>query len=123
MVKWKYFATSHGKGVVDGIGGAAKSNVHRRVMSKGANARVVQRSCDFASVAQGSWKVVNVLHVSQDEISKMIQIENPWEMVKDAPGVSRIHKVDITYTSVIVVSANCFTQTQILRPSFHSSTR
>ena len=30
----KYFATSHGKGVVDGIGGRAKSIVRRKVMSK-----------------------------------------------------------------------------------------
>ena len=32
--RWQYFATSHGKGIVDGIGGAAKSCVRRRVMRK-----------------------------------------------------------------------------------------
>ena len=31
---WKYFATSHGKGVVDGVGGRAKSLVRQKVMSK-----------------------------------------------------------------------------------------
>ena len=30
---WKFSATSHGKGVVDGIGGNVKSNVRRQVMS------------------------------------------------------------------------------------------
>ena len=34
-VKWPYFATSHCKGVVDGIGGSAKSLVRQKVMSKG----------------------------------------------------------------------------------------
>ena len=83
-VQWKYFATSHGKGVVDGIGGAVKSNVRRRVMSKGVNARVVQSSSDFASVAKECLKDVNLLHVSDAEISTMMKRENPWEMVKDA---------------------------------------
>ena len=31
---WKYFATSHGKGAIDGIGGNAKSLVRRKVMCK-----------------------------------------------------------------------------------------
>ena len=30
-VTWKYFETSHGKGVCDGIGGTLKSNVARHV--------------------------------------------------------------------------------------------
>ena len=31
---WDYFATGHGKGVVDGIGGEAKSMVQQQVLSK-----------------------------------------------------------------------------------------
>ena len=40
----EFSVTSHRKGVVDGIGGAAKSAVKRRVMSKGQNAAVEQNS-------------------------------------------------------------------------------
>ena len=32
---WKFSATSHRKGVVDGVGGKVKSMVRRKVMSKG----------------------------------------------------------------------------------------
>ena len=32
-IKWYYFATSHGKGVVDGIGGTVKRAVWRHVRS------------------------------------------------------------------------------------------
>ena len=46
-VSWKYFATSHGKGVVDGIGGSAKSLVRKKVMNQGKNAVIVQNSADF----------------------------------------------------------------------------
>ena len=45
---WKYFATSHGKGVVDGIGRQAKSIVRNGVLSKGRAAAIVQSSKDFA---------------------------------------------------------------------------
>ncbi|KAK2706981.1 hypothetical protein QYM36_014865 [Artemia franciscana] len=50
---WKYFATSHGKGVVSGIRGNAKSLVRRSVISKGFNAMVVQSYNDFACAANG----------------------------------------------------------------------
>ena len=33
-IKWNFFATSHGKGVVDGIGGTIKRAVWRRVKSE-----------------------------------------------------------------------------------------
>ena len=34
---WKFSATAHGKGVVDGVGGRVKSLVHKKVMSLGKN--------------------------------------------------------------------------------------
>ena len=51
FVEWEYFATSHGKGVVDGIGGTAKSSVRRKVMSKRVDAEIVLCSTYFANVA------------------------------------------------------------------------
>lgn len=47
---WKYFAASHDKGVVDGVGGHAKSLVYRQVMSKSKKAPIVQNAKDFSSV-------------------------------------------------------------------------
>lgn len=31
---WNFFATSHGKGAVDGVGGAIKRLVHRQIMGR-----------------------------------------------------------------------------------------
>ena len=47
---WKYFATSHGKGIIDGVGGRAKSLVRQAVMSKADDAPIVQTSEDFFNV-------------------------------------------------------------------------
>ena len=57
-VSWKYFATSYGKGVVDGIGGSAKSLVRKSVMNQGKNAVIVQNSADFYKVAKDDIVVV-----------------------------------------------------------------
>ena len=92
-VSWKYFATSHGKGVVDGIGGSAKSLVRKRVMSKGENAVVVQTSMDFYQVAKDNMKEVTVLHISETEIFEFVNAYKPWENVKYAVGISKMHIV------------------------------
>ena len=39
----KYFATSHGKGVVYGIGGAATARVCEQIRGRGPGAVVVQK--------------------------------------------------------------------------------
>ena len=40
-VSWKYFATLHGKGVVDGFGDAAKTRVREQARNKGKGSIVV----------------------------------------------------------------------------------
>ena len=49
---WKYFVTSHGKGLVDGIGGKAKALVWAKVMSTGDDKIIVQSSNNFSKVAE-----------------------------------------------------------------------
>ena len=74
---WKYFATSHGKGIVDGIGGRAKSIVRTEVMSKKTQRTVVQSSKDFARTAGRLSDKTTVIHISQEEIDKHIN-EIKW---------------------------------------------
>lgn len=89
-VEWKYFATSHGKGVVDGIGGSAKSLVRQSVMARG-NGVIVQGAHDFAKEVKKLMPNINVKYVSQEKICKSINIRNPWCGVKDVPGVRKAH--------------------------------
>ena len=73
---WKYFATSHGTGIVDGVGGRAKSIVRTAVMSKKADAPVVQPSSDFAGKLL---EKTTVFHISQMQIDEHAKKLNPWE--------------------------------------------
>lgn len=92
---WKYFCTSHGKGIVDGIGGRAKYLVRSAMMNQ-SNDLVVQSSLDFANVASSLMKKTNVFHISQKEIlllSSNIVKDEEWQNVKPIPGLKEIHVV------------------------------
>ena len=68
-MSWKCFATSHGKGVVDGIGGRSKSLVRQAVMSKANSIRpIVQSAQDFAKEATKLMPSTTILYVSEAEI-------------------------------------------------------
>lgn len=64
-VDWSFFATSHGKGAVDGVGGTVKRAVWHRVLR---NKVIVNSSEAFADVAKGCCPNINVLHISSSEI-------------------------------------------------------
>ena len=100
-VSLKYFATSHGKGIVDRIGGSAKSLVRKRVMNQSKNAVIVQNFADFYKVAKDDMKGVTVLHISEGQISELIKEKKPWENIKDASGISKMHVVSCCDGSTI----------------------
>ena len=106
-VWWKYFATSHGKGVVDGIGGRAKSMVRRAVMSKGPQSPIVQSSVDFANVAEKILTETEVVHISQEDIDRNVEWCRSYDNVLPVPGIQKMHiakassngKVELWHTS------------------------
>ena len=65
---WKFSATSHGKGVVDGVGGKVKSMVRRKVMSKGKDSLVVQDCESFVQAAKKLLKSTSIVHLDRAAI-------------------------------------------------------
>ncbi|KAK3755434.1 hypothetical protein RRG08_008009 [Elysia crispata] len=89
-LQWNYSATSHGKGIVDGIGGRAKSLVRKAVMSK-RNKVVVQSAHDFAEIAKSLMEKTVVVYVGENEIESVDS--SLWETAKDALGIRSVHCV------------------------------
>ena len=85
---WKYFATSHGKGVCDGVGGNVKYLVRLAVTSKKGQRTVVQNSLDFAKVATSLVDKTQILHISEKEIEQQVDL---WKQSKPYPGISKSH--------------------------------
>ena len=90
-MSWKCFATSHGKGVIDGIGGRAKSLVRQAVMSK-ANNIIVQSAQDFTKEAAKLMPSTTVLYVSEAETQTFTEKSNLWNgELPIIPGISKMH--------------------------------
>ena len=92
---WKFSATSHGKGVVDGVGGNVKSIVRRKSMSKGSNHIIVQDSLSFAEAAKCLVPETTTVLISEDEVEKYVK-SKPFEDVKKVDGISKMHVMSVT---------------------------
>ena len=68
MLSGKFSATSHGKGVVDGVGGRVKSIVHTKVMSLRRDRITVQDAKSFYQLVSTFCDKTTVIHVMADEI-------------------------------------------------------
>ena len=108
---WKYFATSHGKGVVDGVGGRAKSLVRQKSMSKSGK-QVVHNSQDFFEVALSVMSSTTVLHISQEEIKDAIKAKNPWADVTNVAGIRQMHEAKCDYNNKQIVFRHISGQSQ-----------
>ena len=76
---WKFSATSHGKGIVDGVGGKVKLSVHKKVMSLGKDRPTVQDSESFANLANEQSESTSIIHMTNEEVSAY-KDSNPFEI-------------------------------------------
>lgn len=64
IINWHFFATSHGKVAVDGVGGTVKRLVHRAILSR---KYLLKSAADYAACAKDLTKI-QIIHVSDVEI-------------------------------------------------------
>ena len=90
---WKYFATSHGKGVVDGVGGLVKSLVRNAVKSRNAIVHL-QTAEDFYKTAKDLVQKTKVIHVPHNRIKRPNEL---WQASKKVKDISRRHVVEVNF--------------------------
>ena len=76
---WKFSATSHGKGVVGGVGRKIKLSVQKKVMSLGKDRPTVHDSESFANLANELSKSTSIIHVTNEEVNAY-KDSNPFEI-------------------------------------------
>jgi len=92
---WHFFATSHGKGVVDGIGGTVKRVVWRAVSSR--RVPVVADAVSFAKVASELCKAVKVSFISSEELDRsadLLGLSTCFQEAEAIPGISQYHCIE-----------------------------
>ncbi|CAB3988658.1 Hypothetical predicted protein [Paramuricea clavata] len=101
QITWNYFATSHGKGPVDGIGGAVKRQVWITVKTR---KHIVCDAKSFVVAAEDSSNV-KVVEMAASEIEESNTSLNTKEVFEDAspiPGIAAIHSIKIGNAGKIV---------------------
>ena len=99
---WNFFATSHGKGAVDGIGGTVKRSVWR-VVRAGTTAPLDAAS--YAEIASDRNPNVNVKYISSAEIKKDSVKKAPiWSAAVGVPNTLKLHCVRAHNAKMLRVS-------------------
>ena len=91
---WKFSATSHGKGVVNGVGGKVKSTIRCKVMSQGKNCLTVQDAESFASAAKKLVSSTKTIHIGESEIVTY-KDRNSFEGAIEVKGISKMHVMEV----------------------------
>lgn len=98
-VTWNFFATSHGKGPVDGIGGIAKRTVTESVMRR---SHCVQSAHQFSEVLkerESSIKVIVCNDIEEQMIS--LNLESMFANVQRVPDIQSSHYWSVSKTQSI----------------------
>ncbi|KAJ8034999.1 hypothetical protein HOLleu_22069 [Holothuria leucospilota] len=86
---WSFFATAHGKGPIDGIGGQVKRCVWRAVLQ---NRIVVNTAEEFYSAAKNLCRKITVLYVDKGVIERTAEsLQELWSRTITIPGTLHLH--------------------------------
>lgn len=91
-ITWNFFATSHGKGPVDGIGGALKRRVRNLVMRR---EKIVSNARDFSEAVNKNSKVQIILMNDAEDISKChedLGLSTVFEKALAIKNIKKMHK-------------------------------
>lgn len=101
-ISWSFFATSHGKGAVDGIGGTVKRSAWNGIKSRRVQ---IDSASDFAQYVTKTVKGVNILYVDKEKVDdtrKLLAAE--WAKAKKIPNLQNQHHFEITNDGHLVAS-------------------
>ena len=89
-LNWHFLATSHGKGVVDALGGTAKRLVYRAVLG----GQQCASAAEFVLICQSKTTAIEINELTQSDIdASKIQMEPIFQSLKTVPETKKIHSV------------------------------
>ena len=97
-ISWNYFASSHGKGVVDGVGGTLKRLVWTEIMA-GARCSSAREFVDICHRKKTA-TVVGFVQQAQFDATK-VSLERTFKTILGIPGIQRQHHINVLHMNVI----------------------
>jgi hypothetical protein len=88
-LRWNFFATSHGKGAVDGLGGTVKRLVWRAVCS---GTVAVTTAEEYSKIAADRNPAVHVAFIPKTDVAELqTRLAEKWSSVLAIPRTQRLH--------------------------------
>ena len=101
-MEWNYFATSHGKGPNDALGGRAKATVHRLVMTRRV---IAQNANSFAKALREVQTGITTINMTANDIEdhcQTLNIDQLWDSLPaSVSGTRNTHFVSCTDGRII----------------------
>lgn len=100
-IVWNYFATAHGKGIVDGLGAVIKKKVRRLVM---ARERIVNCASDFVNSFNSEASLIDLIEMSKEDIDKINNELKLVDVFRSAPAIkniSKLHQLQVDDNKII----------------------
>jgi len=92
QLSWHFFATSHGKGVVDGIGGVVKRLVWSAILA----GQVFRSVEDFIKIAKKKTNKIILFEITKSDIdNSKAKLENIFQRVKTVSETLKLHSVKV----------------------------
>lgn len=111
---WHFFATSHGKGAVDAIGGTVKREVWMGTLSGNVMVNSLE---DFCKSANQKNKKIVVEAVSQDEMKKQLDnlgLQHLFQQSSPISDIKKMHYVGVTSETYAIETRNYSNQVEEL---------
>lgn len=90
-IEWNYFATSHGKGAVDGVGAVVKRNVWQLTKTKNI---ILHDALSFFECARNNINGVQLVYISSQQIEEhSIPLIGKWKALSNIPGIHQLHSI------------------------------
>ena len=91
-LNWHFFATSHRKGVVDGIGGTVKRLVWSAVLAGGS----CRSAEDFIKIARNKTNKINLFEITMADVDySKVKLENIFKTTISIPQTLKMHSVKV----------------------------
>lgn len=89
--EWHFFATAHGKGPCDGLGGMVKAEARKACLKFGSENHILN-ALDFYEWAQDKFESINFIYCSNDDYtSTSTLLEDRFKSIKTVKGTLGFH--------------------------------
>lgn len=103
---WNYFATSHGKGCIDGIGATSKCIVRKHIKARDC---IVNSASDFVDAFNRTKSHIKVEEMTEKNFAienKILGVKNIFKNAKDVRAIASAHQIQVIDGKIIIYTTS-----------------